>query len=386
MLTDNVICFAKDWDDDPTSNTHVMRLLARESKVLWLNSIAMRTPRLASARDLGRIGRKLRGAARGVTQVAPNLWVASPLILPFPHSALATVANRWTLRATLGILRRRLGMRSFQLWIFLPNAVEYAGTLGESLLVYYCVDDWLHAAGFDGPRLRAMERRLCARADVVFATSAALVETLRAWNPETRLASHGVDHAHFARALAPSTPVAPEVAALPRPVLGIVGLIDERVDLNLVDALAGAHPEWSIAAVGQTMVDTSRLAARRNVHFLGRQPYARLPALCKGFAVGLIPFVVNDYTRHVNPIKLREYLSAGLPVVSTNLPEVGRYGKLCAVAGSPGEFVDAVARAIRKDAPALRAQRSEAMREETWERKVEELSAHVQRVQARKGR
>ena len=329
-MTD-IVCFAKDWDDDPTSNTHVMRLLARRHRVLWLNSIGMRTPRLASGRDLGRLARKLRSALGGARQAAPGLWVASPIVLPLPHSRIASALNRVLLRVTVAALRRRLGMRRFQLWTFLPNAVDYVGRLGESLVVYYCVDDWLHAAGFDGPRLRAMEQTLCQRADLVFATAHGLVATLRAWNPETHLAPHGVDHAHFARALDPATAMAPEVARLPRPVLGVIGLIDERVDLELVAALARARPAWSIAIVGRTAVETGALARQPNVHFLGRQPYARLPEFCRGFAAGLIPFRVNDYTRHVNPIKLREYLSAGLPVVATALPEVARYAEWCRV-------------------------------------------------------
>jgi glycosyltransferase involved in cell wall biosynthesis len=379
MRGENIVCFAKDWDDDPTSNTHVMRLLARDNRVLWLNSIGMRRPSVGSARDLRRIVRRLEDFRRGARQVAPNLWVASPLVLPLPHVPLATRVNRLLLRATVARLRRRLGMASFQLWTFLPNAGQYAD-LGQSLLVYYCVDNWLHMAGADGPALDALERDLCRRADLVFATSRSLVEAKRRLNPETHLASHGVDHAHFARALDPATPVAPELADVRGPVLGVVGLLDDRVDVALLAALADRRPDWTLALVGTTLVDVAPLARRPNVRLLGRQPYARLPELCRAFGVGLVPFVLNEYTRDINPVKLREYLSAGLPVVSTALPEVAAWAPLAAVACDAEEFAALVARALAEDSPARRAERSAAMRGETWEEKVAALGRHVLRV------
>jgi glycosyltransferase involved in cell wall biosynthesis len=380
MQGENIVCFAKDWDDDPTRNTHVMRLLARDNTVLWLNSIAMRAPQLANPLDYRRGVRRIQEAVRGAVHVRDGLWTLSPFIVPLPHSRAATALNRWMLRRQIGLARRRLGMRDFQLWTFLPSAVEYVGTLGESLVVYYCTDDWLNYGGFDGVKLRAKEERLCARADVVFTTSRALEAARRAWNPQTYLASHGVEHAHFAQALDRSLSIAPEVAALPQPVLGIVALFDERIDRSLLATVARSRPDWTIAIVGRVTVDTAALAALPNVRFLGRQPYARLPEFCKGFAAGLIPFVVTDFTRHINPIKLREYLSAGLPVVSTSLPEVASYAGLCAVAGTPAEFVDGVGRALAADSPAARAQRSAAMQRETWEAKVDDLGRMVLRA------
>lgn len=380
MTGENIICFAKDWDDDPTSNNHVMRLLSRNNRVLWLNSIAMRTPRLTSGVDIRRIGRRLRSAFGGARQVETNLWVLNPLVLPLPHSPTAVRLNRMILRMTLWWTRRRLGMREFQLWTFLPIAIEYIGTLGESLAVYYCTDDWLHAAGYDGAKLRAMEYRLSASTDMVFATSSPLQEIYRRVNPETHLARHGVDQAHFAKALLPATPIASELVGIPRPILGVIGFIDERVDLELLGKLAAANTAWTLVIIGKTHVDISELEKYSNIKFLGRKPYDRLPEFCKGFSVGLIPFVLNEYTRHINPIKLREYLSAGLPVVSTNLPEVGEYRGLCTVASSHDEFIEDVKAALEDNYLESRVRRSEAMRSETWEQKVEELTMHVVRV------
>src|SRR5262245_28419667 len=201
MRGENIICFSKDWAEDPTSNHHVMKELAKGNRVLWLNSVATRTPKLSSSRDLGKIVRKLGEFARGPRSVGDGLWVFTPLVLPLPHSRIARALNKPILRATMWLLKKRLGMRDFQLWTFLPNVVDYLGGLGESLLVYYCVDEWALFSYIDAEPTTHAEAQLCARADVVFATSEALVEKKRALNPRTFLASHGVEHALFATAL-----------------------------------------------------------------------------------------------------------------------------------------------------------------------------------------
>jgi glycosyltransferase involved in cell wall biosynthesis len=384
MKNENIICFAKDWSEDPTSNNHVMRMLARDNRVLWLNSIATRTPTFTSGRDLEKIARKLRSFAEGPRHVENGLDVYTPIVLPFPHSRLASTANRGILRATLSMLRARRGMGDFQLWSFLPTAAQYVGKLGESLAVYYCTDEWSHFSYVDGARIVALEKELCEKADVVFCTARTLVERKKAYNPETHLASHGVDHAHFAKALDAATPLAPEIARLPKPVLGFVGLVQDWVDLELLAKLAERHQSGSLVVVGKSLVDLSRLAKYPNVHLLGRKPYEDLPKYCKGFDVALIPFVLNELTRNVNPIKLREYLSAGLPVVSTELPEVAFYKGQCSVVRTHDEFLAAVAKELREDSPDARRRRSDAMKKETWEAKVEQLGETILRVKERK--
>jgi glycosyltransferase involved in cell wall biosynthesis len=385
MLTgENIICFAKDWTEDPTSNNHVMRLLAKRNKVLWLNSIATRTPTLTSGRDIQKIGRKLRSFSQGPRAIEPGLNVYTPIVLPFPHNLAATAVNRQILHATLGLLRHKLQMPDFQLWTFIPTAVQYVGKLGESLVVYYCTDEWSHFSYVDGKKIVAMERELCERADVVFCTARTLLERKKVFNPETHLASHGVDYEHFARALDPATPLAEEMRGLPGPVIGFVGLVQDWVDLDLIAKLAEKYAHGSIVIVGKSLVDMSKLEKYKNVHLLGRKPYAELPSYCKGFDVALIPFVLNELTRNVNPIKLREYFSAGVPVVSTEIPEVAYYRDTCSVARTHDEFIAGVARELANDSPEARRRRSDAMKKETWEQKVDELGVHVQRARERK--
>jgi glycosyltransferase involved in cell wall biosynthesis len=386
MRGQNVVCFAKDWSETPTSNNHVMIELARHNKVLWLNSIATRQPKLTSGRDIGKIFRKLAGFFRGARQAADNLWVFTPIVLPLPHSRIAALLNRRLLKWMLARVRRQLGMKQFQLWTFLPNAVEYVGQLGESLVVYYCVDEWSKFTYLHGEKSAQAERRLLKQADVVFATAQTLVDDRLPHNPNTYLARHGVDHNLFARAMDDRTQVPADLAAIPRPRLGFYGTIQDWIDFDLICHLARRRPDWSIVLIGNAFVDVSRLKQFPNIHLLGRRDHDLLPNYCKGFDVGIIPYVVNERILHVNPIKLREYLSAGLPVVSTAFPEVQLYPQFCAAVQTFEQFETAVESALRTNNPALRRRRSEAMAQETWEKKVALVGQRVMAVAAEKFR
>jgi glycosyltransferase involved in cell wall biosynthesis len=387
MLTGaNIICFAKDWSEDPTSNNHVMRLLARDNQVLWLNSIATRAPKLSSGRDLGKIRHKLQSFVAGPQRVDERLAVFTPLVLPFPHSRAAVLLNRQILRGTTALIRQRMHMRDFQLWSFIPTAVEYFGRMGESFRVYYCTDEWSHFSYVDGARVSKMEEELCRKVDIVFTTSRTLLERKKQFNPETHLASHGVDFAHFAEALDDRTALAPELVGLKPPILGFFGLVQDWIDLELIGWLAEQRPDWTIVMIGKVIVDNSRWTRLKNIVWLGRKPYEELPRYCKGFSVGLIPFRINELTRNVNPIKLREYLSAGVPVVSTPLPECAQFPEWCRVAATREAFLAACEQAIAADSPTERRKRSELMRAESWENKVAQLGDHILRVQSTKRR
>jgi glycosyltransferase involved in cell wall biosynthesis len=378
-VTTPIIAFAKDWHEDPTSNHHVLRELARTRRVLWLNSIATRKPQLGSARDLGKIRRKLVEFARGAVNVENDLWVATPLALPLPHSAAARAINRQILRATIRMLRMRLGIGKFQLWTFLPNVADYVGTLGEQAAVYYCVDEWSLFGYLDKEQTAAAERALLGKVDAVFAINSALAEAKRAVNPHTFESPHGVDHALFARALG-DLAVPEDLARIPGPRLGFYGTLRDWVDFELLAHVARARPQWSIVLIGQKLTDIGPIAGLPNVHLLGQKRHDDLPAYCKGFDVGMIPYRIDERMRFVNPLKLREYLSAGLPVVSTPVPEVSRYPVHVASDG-PG-FVAAIERALgESDA---RAGRSALMEQETWQARVAQVTRTVESLLERK--
>jgi glycosyltransferase involved in cell wall biosynthesis len=282
------------------------------------------------------------------------------------------------------MLRWKLGMKRFQLWSFLPNVGEYVGTLGEAFSVYYCTDEWSKFTYVDGKEIAAAENRLIRKVDAVFATAQSLVDNRIGANPNTFLARHGVSFDLFARALRDETPIPDDVKAIDQPIVGFYGTLQDWIDFELIEFLASRHPEWAIVLIGDILVDVSRVKKYPNVHLLGKREHGLLPNYCKAFSVGLIPYILNERILHVNPIKLREYLSAGLPVVSSALPEVKLYGDYCVAAKTPEEFEKAIADAIRSDSPAMRAQRSAAMVRESWRCRVSDLLGHIQDVRKQK--
>src|SRR5262245_2781329 len=160
MEGENIICFAKDWSEDPTSNNHVMKLLARRNNVLWLNSIGMRKPSLGNKADVSKMVHKLKSFAKGPVQVDERMWVFTPLVLPLPASPMANVVNQQILRYSVSWLRKRLGMQSYQLWTFLPNVVQHLSALDPALTVYYCTDEFSQFSYLDGDRLARWDAEL----------------------------------------------------------------------------------------------------------------------------------------------------------------------------------------------------------------------------------
>lgn len=377
MTGQDIVCFANDWEADPTSKHQVMKILARANRVLWVNSIGLRAPG-ASLGDASRMLRKLRQFARGPVRVADGLHVLTPLAVPFHGARWAEALNAWLVGRYVRLQARRLGMREVQLWTFLPTTAPFVRQIRPRKLVYYCVDEWSAFSFLDPVLMERRERQLIAQSDLVIASARALYERKRRLHPRTCLVPHGVDGELFAGARAAGGPLAPALAGLPRPVIGFWGLIHEWVDQDLIAAAAARRPDWSFVLVGRVGVDCAALRARPNVHLPGPCRYEDLPRYARGFAAAILPFKLNRLTEHVNPIKLREYLAAGLPVVATPLPEARPYAEVVRLAATPEAFVAALDEAVRDDGAAAARRRMEAVREETWLARVEQISSLVE--------
>ncbi len=370
----DMLCFSHDWSADPLSKTHLMRLMARENRVLWVNSIGYRAP-TATRRDISRAARKLLAAAAPIRETEPNIHVLNPLIIPSYGRPWVRKFNRWFLRCqVLGAMKCLRFQRPVN-WIFNPAAAIVAGSLNEDLLIYYCVDEYPAFCDVCGESIADMERELLAKAHVVFASSGRLYESKRRHNQTTALIRHGVDWSHFRSALDADLPKPPDLARLQGPILGYFGLIArDWVDLELIAHVARRMPHASIVMLGKITMDVSPLKKFPNVHLLGHRPYQALPAYCRGFDVALIPFPISEVTLNANPLKAREYLAAGLPVVSTAIPEVEVLGT-CRIGRDHDGFVEQIQAALTEPGPAH--DRSESVRHQSWEARIDEIKAHV---------
>jgi glycosyltransferase involved in cell wall biosynthesis len=373
MKGQDIICFSNDWDGDPLSKKHIMQRLAKRNRILWVNSIGNRNP-TASVYDLKRIVKKLRDFAQGSKHVDEGIHVFSPIAIPFHGSAAARWINKRALRWSLQRACRKLGFRNPITWSFVPASAEVAGSLGESAVVYHCVDENSGFSGTDKTAIRSLEQQLMEKSDCVFVSSDVLLQTKRQYNPNTFLVTHGVDVPHFRRACFTATTVPDDIRRLRKPVIGFFGLIADWVDLDLFRFLAQSRPQWTFVLIGKVVTDIKAVERLPNVHFLGQKPYESLPSYAKGFDVALMPFVINELTLAANPLKLREYLAAGLPVVSSAIPEAAKLQKVLSIARNHDEFLSAIQHFVDCGITGPQLSISKQMECESWDAKVEELT------------
>jgi glycosyltransferase involved in cell wall biosynthesis len=377
----HIVCVGfADWDAELwTNQQHLMSRLATANRVLFVESLGLRRPQLA-ARDGRRIARRLR---RGLAppRAVDGLHVLSPLVLPLHGRPRLRSFNAALLNRQVAAAARRLGLERPILWSYVPQAEVLLDALRPERVVYHCVDDIAAQKGVAAGAFRAAEARFAARADLVLASAPALAARMRTLSDRVLDAPNVADTERFATALDPG-PVDAALAALPRPRIVFTGaVVATKLDVALVAALAARRPQWSFALVGPVGAgdpgtDLSGLAAG-NVHLLGPRAYGDLPAVLRGADAGLIPYARNALTRSVFPMKVYEYLAAGLPVVATPLPALAAVPDVAVAADAEG-LARCLDEALATDGPARRRERSARARPHSWERRLEEIGTALE--------
>ena len=383
-----LVCFANDFNGDPTSKHHIMRTYAAETPVVWVEASGMRRPQLRQAHDLRRIAGRLRRSVNTAGRAAGNLQVISPLSIPLPGNGLANAVNARIYRAAVkrALEAQHRTARPPLVWVYNPVVAPYLDSIPHSGVVYHCVDRWWEFSEYDTTVMRACHEDLCGRAQVVFASSSELLNDCLPHNSNSHLIPHGVQWEHFAAAAHGDLQVPSDVADIQGPVLGFFGLIHDWVDQDLLCSIARALPDTTLVLIGNARVDVSRLQAMPNIRLLGQRRFSELPAYCVAFDVALIPFVFNDLTAAVNPIKLREYLSAGLPVVASALPDVVAIddNPNLATARNSAEFVDRITRFLktRHENRAARYEAAALLHEHSWTSRCVQMAELVAKAGA----
>ncbi|WP_437597373.1 glycosyltransferase [Sorangium sp. So ce590] len=294
------------------------------------------------------------------------------LCVATPHLPSGTEPSRASAmqRELLDGMMKRHAMSDCVLWYYTPMALSFSRHLVPAATVYDCMDE-LSAFSGAPPALKVREAELLRRADLVFAGGASLYEAKRALHRSVHAFPSSVDVAHFARARAASRAEPADQAEIPRPRLGFFGVLDERMDLDLLAAVAALRPAWQIVLVGPVVkIDRATLPRAPNIHVLGQRPYEELPAYLGGWDVALLPFARNEATRFISPTKTPEYLAGGRPVVSTSIRDVVRpYGELglVRIADAPGDFVAAVEAALAEERGALLARADDFLGQGSWD-------------------
>lgn len=342
----DILIFGEDWGRFPSTTQHIGKVLLERNRVMWVGSLGHRKPRLSFS-DVKRIFEKIFKMIRPANQDSvatdqPSPIQVSSFWIPYHDWSVIRVLNRFFLKRKLRSELKKHGFRDVIVITSTPLVGHVIPELGVKSAHYLCLDDY---SEFDGAfdALLVEEQILLQHVNVSFSISDILVNTRVPKNGFSHFITQGVDTSHFDRS---RTVIPASLAGIKKPVIGFFGLISEWADLDLIRYSAQQLPEYSFVMVGKVTVDVSEFSTLDNVHFTGQVPYSELPSVASVFDVGSIPFKVNELTLACNPLKMFEYFSMGLPVVSTALPEVVKFSSHVYIANTREEYVSLLREAV----------------------------------------
>ena len=379
-----VLFSTADWDNPFWTNKQhtAVHLAARGYRVLYVESLGLRQPKLASA-DFRRILTRIRKLFRGVREVRPGLFVFSPLVLPLHRFRWVRTLNQWILNYWLSWIQWRLGFNRPWVWTYNPMVLELARSLGASKVIYHSVDDLAAAPGVDRETILTHEAELLRACDVVFCTSRKIESHCRSMaSDKTHYFGNVVDYGHFSKARSnQALPV--ELERIPRPRIGFVGALSSyKFDVESVLSVARQRRDWHwvlIGKVGEGQPDAGveSLQGESNIHFLGARDYAELPVYLSHFDVAVIPCPLNDYTQSMFPMKFFEYMAAGRPIVARKIDSLEDYREHFYQYEDAGSLLVAIESALNRG---VRDQDSSERlaRKNTWDERLESMLRIIQ--------
>jgi glycosyltransferase involved in cell wall biosynthesis len=366
------------------------RLAAAGNRVLYIENMGVRAPGLG---DAGRIAGRLQNWAKarrsqGVRQVAPNIYVCSPLVVPPFGSKLRTTLNRRFFLPALKRAARKLGLRDPIIWTYLPTdtGAELIRMLHtpRSMVVYHWVADFSQLTP-QVERLRASERDVLSLSDLVLASCSQLAKSAAEFNDHVYLTTHGVNLGAFpfADPQADKGPIPVELQNLRHPLIGYVGGIHRHVDQDLVRQIALQRPDWTWVMIGSVQVPIDLLKNIPNIKIPGAKPHRELAGYIRHFDVCTVPYANTESTATVVPTKLNEYLAVGRPVVATDLPTIQEFNAehevLNVAAAEPESFSAALEAALlSSDDPQLARRRRELAEKADWKLQLERISELIE--------
>ena len=367
---ENILCFGGEdwWYHHPHSKNHILKRLAKQNRVLFVNSLTLGLPAVSNPDFFLKIRRKLKSHLRWLRRAPEGLYVMTPFLLPLFGSPMVRRLNLFLLIIQLRVAMFLCRMRNPILWVCIPSAADVAEHLDAKLMVYHVSDkyDANQDSTLSRQVIRELDERLKRKADVVLFSGRKLFE-------ESNLSKRcfleqAVDFDHFAT---PASHTAEDMALIPDPVLCYFGAIDFIIDTPLIEEVARRRPKWNWVFIGLRS-NLVQIQAP-NVHFLGSKPYSDLPSYVRHADVFVLPWRQdNEFVSYGSAIKIREYLATGKPVVIAplyeylNTPGVRIYRTV-------DDFINAIEDALYRDCPAARQLRQSQVRDCTWEVRAQQV-------------
>jgi glycosyltransferase involved in cell wall biosynthesis len=374
----DMVVFGEDWGRHPSSTQHLIKRFAGDAQIIWVNSLGLRRPHLNLA-DFDRLRMKAlswaggkRAAKHDASVGSPFTAIIHPRTIPWPGSRFAARFNRASLHNQINPVMAAAKITRPIVWTSLPTALPVVGALNEHAFVYYAGDDFGALAGVDHGPVLAMEEQLAGKANLIIAASPQIAE--RFPKNKTRVLAHGVDYVQFAG------PV-PRARELPsgRPIAGFYGSISEWIDTEAIAQAAAALPGWDFVLIGRIDTDVSNLKCLPNIHLLGPRPHGDLASYCQHWDVSLLPFKRSRQIDASNPLKLREYLAAGKPVLASyDFPAAVSFGEAIVIAGQGEAFSEAILRAHADKRP--KTFRQSFVLKESWQSRAATLKQWLEEL------
>ncbi|MGF1693833.1 glycosyltransferase [Photobacterium kagoshimensis] len=378
------LVFGEDWGRHPSSSQHIISQLMQSYPVTWVNSIGLRQPSI-NRRDIVRIKEKLlakfsaknpsvdspANSQENHQQTTPS-HIIQPLVWPLAQHAWLKIFNQLS-------LQRQLPKKRYQrvIWTALPSAIDLLPICDSDLVIYYCGDDFSALAGVDHHATATAEQRLVLRADLVFACSPMLQAKLQQLSPHNPviLLPHGVSLSQFATPQA-----APADINLQQTSIGFYGSIDQWLDQALLKALATQRPRINFYLLGPINADVSTLASLNNVYFLPTQPHEQLARYLQHWDMAILPFKNTPQIQACNPLKLREYLAAGCPTISSDFPATQPYRSVIKTATTTEQWLQAIDHYSlwgQTERNQYQTQARQLIAAETWQARAKEVTDRI---------
>jgi glycosyltransferase involved in cell wall biosynthesis len=375
----SLVVFADDWGRHPSSCQHLVRRLRGDYRILWVNSVGTRQVK-ANAFTLRRGWEKIQNWRRGLHQVSEQMWVIDLPMLPNLGSSLVRETNRRLATSRLKRILSKLHMDTPIVLTTLPYMDWLIRDIPRRVLVYYCTDDYSFWPSSDREMMQRADHEMSGRADLILAASQALVRQHDSTG-RCHYFPHGVDLDHFKKVQEPQDLQA-DLARLPGLRIGFFGLIYEKLDFELLGAVARRFPACSLVLIGPVVHCPAELTQLPNVHLLGPKPYEMLPRYLAGLDVLLLPYVDDPMIRQSGPLKLRECLAAGKPTVSIDVPDVRPFQPHVRIGRNPEAFLEEIRQCLAEpqDLNHIKA-RQHAVAQDGWDCRAQLLRSFFERRQ-----